>query len=56
LRHRIPRRGGRFVGWLIYPTAIRASDAFKVLHASIKAQGLGVEQWTREMFLPRDEA
>ena len=45
---------GRFVGWLNYPTAIQAYQAFEYLHESLLAKGLGTKQRTREMFLSRD--
>jgi hypothetical protein len=46
--------GCHFVGWLYYPTAIKASDAFQTLRKRLVAQGLGVAQWTREMVIPRE--
>lgn len=46
---------GRFRGWLSYPTAAQASAAFKALHKLLNAQGLGAFQWSRELFIPRDD-
>lgn len=46
--------GGRFVGWLNYPTAILASEAAKAFRAALQARGLGVVQTTRETIIPRD--
>jgi curved DNA-binding protein CbpA len=51
---RVQREGGKFVGWLSYPSGDRAWNAFKVLHESLKARSLGVRQWTRDMIIPRD--
>jgi hypothetical protein len=45
--------GEKFEGWLSYPTATRAWESFQKLHESLKSQGLGVNQWTREMLIPR---
>ena len=45
---------GRLVGWLNYPTAIQAYQAFEYLHEALLAKGLGTKQRTREMFLSRD--
>jgi hypothetical protein len=44
---------GRFEGWLSYPTASDAWEAFRTLHEALNGRGLGVNQWTREMFIPR---
>jgi len=45
---------GRFTGWLSYPTAVLADEAFQALHAALKARGLAVKQWTREVIIPRE--
>lgn len=45
--------GGRFEAWLLYPTGPHARDAFKILHNSLKARGLGVNQWSRVLTVPR---
>lgn len=45
---------GRYVGWLSYPTAAKASEAFQLLHALLREEGFGVDQTTREFLLPRD--
>ena len=47
---------GRFEGWLSFPTAEKAKAAFELLHRALRKQGLGVEQWTREILLERDLA
>ncbi len=46
---------GRFRGWLSYPTANQASAAFKIFHKALKDSGLGAFQWSRELFIPRDD-
>jgi hypothetical protein len=51
---RCQRDAGRFSGWLSYPSGQRAWDSFKVLHDLLKARGLGVRQWTRDLVVPRD--
>jgi hypothetical protein len=45
---------GRFVGWLSYPTALKADEAFKAFQAALKARKLGVVQTIREVTIPRD--
>jgi curved DNA-binding protein CbpA len=42
-----------FEGWLSYPTATRAHEAFRILHADLNRRGLGVSQWSRDLILPR---
>ncbi len=44
---------GRFVGWLTYPTATQAADAYEVLRTQLSKQGLSVEKYVREMSIPR---
>jgi hypothetical protein len=44
---------GRFNGWLSYTTAARAEEAFQFFRKSLADHGLGVEQWVREMAIPR---
>lgn len=43
----------KFEGWLSFPTATRAWEAFRILHEALNDCGLGVNQWTRELVLPR---
>jgi hypothetical protein len=45
---------GRFIGWMNYPTAIQAYQAFETLHEALLARGLGARQRSREMFLARE--
>jgi hypothetical protein len=47
---------GRFIGWLSYPTAVKADEAFKVLQAALKARKLGIVQTIREVTIPREWA
>ena len=47
---------GRFSGWLSYATEAKVKEALLVLHKAFRAQGLGIDQWTREMSLPRDDS
>jgi curved DNA-binding protein CbpA len=47
---------GRFEGWLSFPSAARASEALRDVREALRAHGLGVQQWTREIVLPRGEA
>ena len=47
---------GRFIGWLSYPTEAKVKDALKQLHQAFLAQGLGIDQWTREMIVPREDS
>jgi hypothetical protein len=43
----------RFEAWLGYANGHAAWLAFKNLHVGLKARGLGVKQWTRDMTVPR---
>ena len=45
-----------FNGWLAYPTARQAAAAARVLHEALVARGLGANQWTRELVIPRERA
>ncbi len=46
-------KDGRFVGWMSYPTANRAFEAFEAFHKELNEKGLGVRQSTRELFIAR---
>ncbi len=48
-------KDGRFVGWLSYPTANRAFEAFEAFHKALNDKGLGVRQTTRELFVARGQ-
>ena len=45
--------GGRFTGWLTYPTAVMASEALEAFREAVVAHGMTVEKQVREMALPR---
>ncbi len=45
---------GRFSGWLSYPSATRAGEGFRRLHAALGRHGLGVEQWVHEVSISKE--
>ena len=45
--------GGRFEGWLTYPTAVMASEALEAFRQALAPGGLAVEKQVREMAIPR---
>jgi hypothetical protein len=44
---------GRFAGWLSYSGFDRSFKALQALHRSLRQNGLGMRQWSRDLFLPR---
>jgi hypothetical protein len=44
---------GRFAGWLSYSTFDRSNKALQGLHQALRQRGLGIRQWSRDLFLPR---
>ncbi len=56
-KHALTKRshaeGGRFVGWLTYPTAVMASEALEAFREALAVAGMTVEKQVREMALPR---
>jgi DnaJ domain len=44
---------GRFAGWLSYSSFDRSSKALEGLHRALRQRGLGLRQWSRDLFLPR---
>jgi hypothetical protein len=61
LRHRTSPSGarsrierGRFTADVGYANGHLAWEAFKHFHVNLKARGLGVKQWTRDVTIPRD--
>jgi hypothetical protein len=46
---------GRFNGWLSYPSAERASEAFDRLSGMLHMVGLSVHQWSRDLIVPRHD-
>lgn len=45
---------GRFTGLLSYPTADPAWTAFRLLKDTLHGAGLGVNQWSRDIVIPRE--
>jgi hypothetical protein len=45
--------GHRFSGWLSYPTSEEASAAFSELREKLHGLGLAVNQWSRDLVIPR---
>ena len=45
---------GGFFAELGYPSGQAAWEAFKHFHVGLKARGLGVKQWTRDVMIPRE--
>jgi hypothetical protein len=43
----------RFAGWLAYSNFDRAYKAVGGFHALLKSSGLGMRQWSRDLFIPR---
>ena len=43
----------QFGGWLAYSNFDRAFKAVGVLHELLKSRGLGMRQWSRDLFIPR---
>ncbi len=43
----------RFSGWLSYSSFDRSWKAVQSLHSSLRARGLGLRHWSRDLFLPR---
>jgi hypothetical protein len=43
----------RFGGWLAYSNFDRAWKAVNTVHELLRARGLGIRQWSRDLFIPR---
>ncbi len=43
----------RFAAWMSYPSFDRSWKALNVLHENLKQRGLGMRQWSRDLFVPR---
>jgi hypothetical protein len=43
----------RFAGWLSYSNFDRAWKSVNTLHELLRAQGMGLRQWSRDLFIPR---
>jgi hypothetical protein len=44
---------GRFAGWLSYSSFDRSGKALEGLHRALRQRGLGLRQWSRDLFIPR---
>ena len=44
----------QFVGWLSYSSFDRSWKALKCLHEAIRSRGLGLRQWSRDLFIPKN--
>jgi DnaJ-like protein len=44
---------GRFAGWLSYSSFDRSWKSLQGLHQALRARGLGMRQWSRDLFIPR---
>lgn len=45
--------GDRFAGWLSYSNFDRAWKSVNTMHELLRARGLGMRQWSRDLFIPR---
>jgi len=43
----------KFLGWLAYSNFDRAFKAVNMLHEALKSRGLGMREWSRDLFIPR---
>jgi hypothetical protein len=43
----------QFSGWLTYSSFDRSWKALKLLHEAVRSRGLGLRQWSRDLFIPR---
>jgi hypothetical protein len=43
----------QFSGWLAYSNFDRANKSVGTLHETLKSRGLGMRQWSRDLFIPR---
>jgi len=43
-----------FSGWLSYSSFDRSWKALKGLHDAIKSRGLGIRQWSRDLYIPKN--
>jgi hypothetical protein len=53
INSRARRDDGRFAGWLSYSSFDRSYKALQGLHQALRQRGLGLRQWSRDLFLPR---
>ena len=43
----------KFAGWLSYSSFDRSWKALKYLHDAVRSRGLGLRQWSRDLFIPK---
>jgi len=43
-----------FAGWLSYSSFDRSWKALKCLHDAVRSRGLGLRQWSRDLFIPKN--
>jgi len=43
----------QFSGWLSYSSFDRSWKALKSLHDAVRSRGLGIRQWSRDLYIPR---
>jgi len=43
-----------FTGWLSYSSFDRSWKALKSLHDAVRSRGLGLRQWSRDLFIPKN--
>jgi DnaJ domain len=43
-----------FAGWLSYSSFDRSWKALKYLHDAVRSRGLGLRQWSRDLFIPKN--
>ena len=44
----------QFAGWLSYSSFDRSWKALKCLHDAARSRGLGLRQWSRDLFIPKN--
>ena len=44
----------RFAGWLSYSNFDRSFKALKGLHDAVRSRGLGLRQWSRDLYIPKN--
>ncbi|MGO8897687.1 MAG: J domain-containing protein [Isosphaeraceae bacterium] len=43
-----------FAGWLSYSSFDRSWKALRYLHDAVRSRGLGLRQWSRDLFIPKN--
>jgi hypothetical protein len=44
----------QFAGWLSYSSFDRSWKALKTLHDAVRSRGMGLRQWSRDLFIPKN--